>query len=465
MNKVKPARNTVEHTFEELNSSLCRTSLYGLAAGILLVLVAASTIGYQMTGEFSLYGMARAHDGHVGLRFLYLMPILLAFWGQHFGERMMSHAGNVIEQKNREFQQAAQLWELKSHHDATHDLLTGLPNRLEFYNRLKETIQQAEREGCKLVLMSLDLDNLKDINNAYGTRCGDLLLVCVASRLTRQLPGSDWVCRTGGDEFTILSMTSSSEDVGIDIATRIRTALEKSFLIEGKQIHLRGSIGIAAYPEHAETADSLLQKAELAMHAAKQSVTGMVEYSADMKTDNTRRVSLLSDLKSAIQDKDLTLYYQPKIDMVNGTVSSAEALLRWRHLEHGFVSPDEFIPLAERNRLINLITRQVIHDAMLKMRSWCDQGRRTGLCLNISPRDLDDPELIDYIEAGLADMDLDPGLFTLEITENSIMKEPKHSLAVIRRLSDLGLKISIDDFGTGYSSLAYLSQLPVDEIK
>jgi len=448
----------------DLHSRVSSTSLYGLGIGVSCVVIAAFIIGYQMTGEISLYGISIAHEENIGLRFLYLMPFILAFWGQHSGAVIADQAEDLIQQQSNEFQLVNSNWKLKSQYDATHDSMTDLPNRIEFYSRLKEAILVADREDRKLVLMSLDLDKFKDVNEVYGNRCGDLLLGSIAERLQNLLADDELISRTGGDEFSILSGITST-DTGPDIAVRIISAFESSFLIEEKQIDIKGSIGIAYFPEHGHTAEELMQKAELAMHAAKQDTKGYVEYSGNLKADSSRRVMLLRDLKTAIEDDGLSLNYQPKIDLKTYRISAVEALLRWTHVEHGRVSPDEFIPLAEQSRQIKPLTLWVIKSAMKKVREWRNTDIEIGMSINISTRDLEDPRLPDMISSELQAFDLNPEIFTLEITESSIMQDPKQSLNVIRALSELGLHISIDDFGTGYSSLAYISRLSVNEIK
>ncbi|MCG8324562.1 MAG: diguanylate cyclase, partial [Thiotrichales bacterium] len=391
--------------FGELKNRITVSSLYGLGIGLLAVVLASSIIGYQMTGEFSLYGMSLAHEGHIGLRFLYLMPLALAFWGQHAGEQVMQQAGQVIRKKTSAVIKANTSLKIKSHYQATHDSMTSLPNRLEFYNRLKDSITVAERQDRTLLVMSLDLDNFKDVNELYGNHCGDQLLACVASRLSNLLPENDLVSRTGGDEFSILCL-SKSREVGPDIAKRIRSAFDTEFQVEEHRIAIKGSIGIASFPKHGNTADVLVQKAELAMHAAKQYASGYVEYSGEITADNARRVALLGDLKTAIETNAMNLYYQPKIDMRSKSICAVEALLRWKHPVHGFVSPEEFIPLAEKNHLITPLTFSVIQNAMQKMKDWSEKGFELGICINISTRDLNEPELPVTIGSMLRELDL-----------------------------------------------------------
>ncbi len=461
---MKALENSGLETLDDLKSRLHITCLYGVAVGILAVIIAALIIGFQMTGEVSLHSMSSAHDGNMGLRFLYLLPFVLAFWGQHSGQTVVYRAGDLIQQRVQEFNVGDRHARFRAYQSRVIDPVTGLPNRLEFFNQLNECIMLADRQDRQLLLFSIDLDNFKDINEVYGNQVGDLLLGCVASRLQNLLQQHDLVSRTGGDEFTIL-ITSCTELPASQIADRIQQAFESPFEVNKQQIAIKGSCGIAIYPEHADSADQLMQKAEQAMHAAKQNHSGCMEYNDHLNADNSRRVTLLASLKTAIENNELSLCYQPKIDLRTKTICSVEALLRWQQADLGFISPGEFIPLAERNRLINPITKWVIRTGMMKMLDWRERGIDIGMCINISTRDLDEPHLPDMVRETLDELDLAAESFTLEITESSIMRDPKQSLGIIRQLSELGLRISIDDFGTGYSSLAYLSKLNVNEIK
>lgn len=466
MNTTEPAvtHGINDQQYSILQSSVCSSSLYGLAIGIGALIIATLIIGYQYTGNLSLEAVARAHESNIGLRFLYLMPFVLAFWGQHSGKVVADRAGDLLQKQGNEMRLETSNWKLKSYYDATHDSLTDLPNRIEFYSRLKEAILLAGREDSKLVLMSLDLDSFKDVNEVYGNRCGDLLLIGIAERLRSLLSGSDVLSRTGGDEFSIFC-TIPDYEVGIEIARRIHAAFETAFDVQDHAVDIKASIGIASYPVHGDTAEWLMQKAELAMHASKQVSHGYMEYNTGLKADSKRRVLLLKNLKTAIEEGGLSLHYQPKIDLKTRSIKAVEALVRWEHPEHGRISPEEFIPLAEQNRLIQPLSHWVIHTAIQQINEWHRRGINLDMAINISTHDLAGDNLPATINSMLDEMTIAPEHITLEITESSLMQDQHHARGIIQALSDLGLQISIDDFGTGYSSLAYLSQLSVDEIK
>jgi EAL domain-containing protein (putative c-di-GMP-specific phosphodiesterase class I) len=278
------------------------------------------------------------------------------------------------------------------------------------------------------------------------------------------LSDNDLVSRTGGDEFSILC-TIPDYAVGIEIVGRIHTAFENAFDVQNEKVDIKASIGLAYYPANGDTAETLMQKAELAMHAAKQVSRGYMEYNAELKADSKRRVLLLKDLKAAIEEGDLSLHYQPKIDLKTRSIKAVEALVRWEHPEHGRISPEEFIPLAEQNRLIQPLSYWVTHTAIQQTNDWHRRGINLDMAINISTHDLAGENLPSMIKSMLDEMTIAPEHITLEITESSLMQDQHHARSIIQTLSDLGLHISVDDFGTGYSSLAYLSQLSVDEIK
>jgi EAL domain-containing protein (putative c-di-GMP-specific phosphodiesterase class I) len=256
-----------------------------------------------------------------------------------------------------------------------------------------------------------------------------------------------------------------SEHAAIQVAEKIVKVLEAPFILKGWSFDIDASIGIAVYPSHGDSVDSLMQRADVAMYLAKDSRAGYEVYSAERDRHSPRRLALLGDLRRAIEDEDLVLHYQPKADMRTGGVRGVEALLRWAHPEHGTIPPDEFIPLAEHTGLIRPLTLFVLDRALAQTRIWHDMGLPIGVAVNLSVRNLHDPSFADEVAALLAKYGLPAQVLELEITESVIMADPMRSMAVLARLHDLGLGLSLDDFGVGYSSLAYLKRLPVTEIK
>ncbi|HZU13416.1 MAG TPA: EAL domain-containing protein [Chloroflexota bacterium] len=348
-------------------------------------------------------------------------------------------------------------------HQALHDALTGLPNRSLLQDRLQQAILTARREGESVALLLIDLDRFKDVNDTYGHQYGDLLLQQAATRLKTLVRESDTVARLGGDEFAIIlpaSDASGAERIG----HRVIADLGRRFDLEDQVGQVGVSIGIAVFPAHGDDARTLIQHADVAMYAAKRSRRGLQRYNPAMDRNRALRLSLASDLHDAIDNSDLVLHYQPQIALATGKPVGLEALVRWKHPQHGLVPPDQFIPLAEETGLINALTRWVLRAAVHDVRSLCERGFDLALAVNLSPRALHDPRLLSSVRRLLA---VAPPSFrlVLEITESAIMDDPERAVATLNHLHGYGIRLAVDDFGTGYSSLGYLKDLPLDEIK
>jgi diguanylate cyclase (GGDEF)-like protein/PAS domain S-box-containing protein len=346
-----------------------------------------------------------------------------------------------------------------------YDTLTDLPNRKMFYGRLLNAIRTNSSEGKPLALLFLDLDNFKEINKSRGYHSGDLLLKEVGARLKSVLLEPDTVARLGGDEFAILlSHLSNSEDIKA-VIQKIQGVLQSPFVIESLPIMVEASIGIALYPDHGENPDRLMQGAEIAMYTAKGTGSGYAIYDTKQDRPNSRRLVLMGELRQMIEKDQLLLYYQPKISFRTRHVTGMEALIRWQHPNYGIVPPDEFILPAEQTGLIHPLTRWVFKKALLQYRAWDQTGFNILISVNLSVRNLHDPQLADHLGEILKDSGGKPEQLELEITESAIMANPQRALETITRLKDMGFRFAIDDFGVGYSSLAYLKKLPVDAIK
>ena len=350
-------------------------------------------------------------------------------------------------------------------HQALHDALTDLPNRRLFRDRVNQAVVNARRSHDPVAVLIIDLDRFKEVNDTLGHHIGDLLLQQVAGRLQETLREGDTIARLGGDEFAVLLPVVTGQAAAAGVAEKLVQALEAPFTIRTWTFDIEASIGIAVSPEHGDTVDALMQRADVAMYLAKESRAGFELYSADRDRHSPRRLALLGDLRRAIDDDTLVLHYQPKADMRTGGVRGVEALLRWIHPEHGFIPPDEFIPLAEHTGLIRPLTLFVLDQALKQCRSWNDEGVEVGVAVNLSVRNLYDPSFSDEVSSLLAKHGVHASQLELEITESVIMADPMRAMAVLGRLSELGVGLSLDDFGVGYSSLAYLKRLPVTEIK
>ncbi|MGB2953390.1 MAG: EAL domain-containing protein [Gaiellaceae bacterium] len=346
---------------------------------------------------------------------------------------------------------------------ALHDELTGLPNRTLFRDRVEQSILAARREGSSAVVMFLDVDHFKGINDTLGHEAGDVLLQALGARLRDEMRASETLARLGGDEFAILCSSSSEE--AVLLAERLHAALEAPFALRGFPLEVAVSIGIAAYPEHGDDADALLQHADVAMYVAKEARAGTAAYDAEQDTNDTARLALAGELRRAIEDEQLVLHFQPKAELESGRILGVEALVRWQHPEHGFIPPNEFVPIAERTGLIKPLSRYVVAAALRQCSAWCAAGLDLHVAVNLTIPDLLDLELPDLIAGLLAETGVRPEQLELEITESTILADPFRVRQVLSRLNEMGLRLAIDDFGTGYSSLAYLRRLPVQTIK
>ncbi|MCZ2498477.1 EAL domain-containing protein [Xylophilus sp. Kf1] len=348
---------------------------------------------------------------------------------------------------------------------AYQDGLTGLPNRALFRDRLEQAIGVAARTGAMLSVMVMDLDRFKYVNDTLGHTIGDQLLVEVGQRLHAALGHQTaTVARLGGDEFAVL-LIDGNEEGALQVARNLLVVLERPMLLEGQVVDVGASMGIVCCPLHGDDANTLMRRADIAMYAAKRSGAGCLLYDVRHDIQTPERLSLMGELRDAVEHDDLTVYYQPKMDLASGEVHHAEALVRWDHATRGFVAPDRFIPFAEQTGYIKAITRWVARTVVAQSAAWRAQGIDLQVSINVSARDLLGTELPEYFRDLLAEFDVDPSMIWIEITESAVMDDPAHALSTLEKLNAMGLRLSIDDFGTGYSSLAYLKRMPVDEIK
>ena len=349
-------------------------------------------------------------------------------------------------------------------YQANHDALTALPNRNLLNDRLRQAILSAQRDHHALALLVLDLDRFKEINDTLGHHHGDLLLKEVGPRLRAALRESDTIARLGGDEFAVLLPTADREGA-VMTAQKILQTLERPFLFEELVLDVEASIGVALFPEHGLDAETMLRRADVAMYMAKQAGSGYALYSSEHDQYSPRRLSLMGELRHAIEREQLFLHYQPTVNLTSGQVIGAEALLRWQHPKHGLVPPDQFIPLAEQTGLIKPLTEMVVNAALRHCHDWQQRGMKLSVAVNLSARTLHDPTFPDQIDKVLAEHGVPPRLLELELTESAIMADPDRAMEILSCLSIMGVRLAIDDFGVGHSSLAYLKKLPVHEIK
>lgn len=349
-------------------------------------------------------------------------------------------------------------------HKALYDALTELPNRSLLQDRLAHALKVAHRNASSLAVIIFDVVRLREINDLLGHQYGDLVLKEVARRLQRGLRETDTVARLGGDEFAMVLSAVDIKQVHL-AAEKIQTQFEEPVIVEDTPLELEVAIGIALYPEHGDAPAILLQHADIAMHVAKNETSGFCIYDPEDDPFSARQLKLRGELRQAINSKTLAVYYQPKIDIQSGHVTSVEALARWPHPTDGMISPVDFIPMIEQSGLIRPFTLWVLEQAIEQSKRWSELGIDLTVAVNLSTRNLLDPSLAESIAVLLKHHQVSPDRLILEITESAVMSRPEQALKVLTHLHAMGLKLSIDDFGTGYSSLAYLKQLPVSELK
>jgi diguanylate cyclase (GGDEF)-like protein/PAS domain S-box-containing protein len=350
---------------------------------------------------------------------------------------------------------------------AYHDPLTGLPNRLLFADRISQAIERARRQGQGFAVMSLDIDRFSLINESLGLGRGDETLRLLGERLRATLRRSDTVARMGSDDFVFLLPGVNGAEGAAKVAHKLLEALMTRLRIDGQDLHLTGSVGIALYPHDGEDFETLMRNADTALYRAKERSRGSFQfYTSDMNAAAFERLILETQLRHAIDRNELVLFYQPQVRVPDGAVVGVEALIRWRHPEIGLVSPAEFIPLAEETGLILPIGRWVLHAACLQLQTWHEAGfRMLRLAVNLSGRQFQDAGLVDEVARVLSELSVDPAFLELELTESSIMRDPDTTTEKLQALRSLGVQLSIDDFGTGYSSLGHLRRFPIRTLK
>jgi diguanylate cyclase (GGDEF)-like protein/PAS domain S-box-containing protein len=350
-------------------------------------------------------------------------------------------------------------------HQALHDALTGLPNRTLFNDRIGQALHRARRSDASVAVLMLDLDRFKEVNDSLGHAAGDALLVEIGRRLDGMLRASDTVARLGGDEFGVLLPDQTcTEDVAI-AAERVRAAIQAPVIVQGLPLSVDASIGIALYPRDGRELETLLQHADSAMYHAKNGNTGIAFYESSRSDGDPVRLTLVSELRRALDEHELTLHYQPKARLADGSVATVEALLRWNHPQRGLVAPGEFIPIVQQTGLIEPLSLYVVEHAVRQCRAWLDAGLRLAVSVNLAARNLTDGEFPAHVERLLAEHGVDGALLEIELTEAAMLADAVRSRQAIERLAALGARISIDDFGTGYFSLTQLRNLPVSEVK
>jgi diguanylate cyclase (GGDEF)-like protein len=412
-------------------------------------------MSYLGLALFSVLVAISTQTATIGLWALVVFIAPLAFARQMF---QRTHSLHVVTEELAERQ-------AENEHQALHDALTGLPNRMHFHQQLTEAIEAAEARNGRVAVMLMDLDRFKEINDTLGHHFGDQLLREIGPRLSTVLREQDLMARLGGDEFGVLLPDLPDDDVAVRVAERLLEELEHPMTVEGLALDVSGSIGIAIYPSQSRNADSLMRRADVAMYSAKEAGGGYEIYQEVMDQHSPSRLALVSRVRPALENGEMVVFYQPKVRLSDGRVAGAEALVRWHHPEHGLVLPDKFVPLVEKTVLLRPLTQFVLNAVLQQWSVWAARGLHLRLAVNISPRSLLDLQLPDVVEELLTRWDVPATYLQLELTESFLMADTGRSSSVLDRLAELGVGISIDDFGTGYSSLSHLKRLKIDEIK
>lgn len=362
--------------------------------------------------------------------------------------------------------QAAVLAGQEIEHLAYHDALTGLPNRPLFIDRLIVALAHATRQRQKLAVFFLDVDRFKDINDSLGHSLGDVLLKSIAERIRRCVRAEDTVARFGGDEFTLVIQRITHAEDAAKVAEKLLESLRQPIRVGDHELFVTTSIGISLFPTDGTDAETLVKNADTAMYRAKDHGRDHYEiYAPAMNARALERLAQENLLRRALENGELEIYYQPLIDVKNARISGAEALLRWRHPEHGILTPYHFLPTLESSGLILAVGDWVLREACRQAVTWSAEGRPFEISVNLSPRQFQQPELISRIKDALDESGLHPSRLELEITENNAMQNAEQSVRTLRDLRALGVRIAMDDFGTGYSSLNYLKRFPIDTLK
>lgn len=368
-----------------------------------------------------------------------------------------------LSSKNQQLLSAAR----KMKHMAYHDVLSGLPNRRMFLERLKTAMDEAKRNHYKLAVIFIDLDRFKNINDTLGHEFGDLLIKHVTKEMAKSVRKIDTISRQGGDEFTVLLNRIRAEEDVIPLVERMRSIVAKPITIQGHELHVSMSIGIAFYPSDGKSTDELMKNADMAMYRAKEEGRDNYKfYSMDMNKAISRKMALENGLRKALKNNEFVLNYQPQVSLQTGEIVGVEALLRWNTMEAGIVSPNQFIPVAEESGLIIPIGEWVLKSACMQGKAWHDNGQSDlKIAVNLSPVQFLHDNLVEMVMKALKTSGFNPNYLELEITEGMAFTDAEAAIKKMQTLRDLGVRISIDDFGTGFSSLMYLKRFPINTLK
>jgi len=469
-----------------LKRKAARAAVYGTIIAYCAIIVATLAVSYLSTQSITLESITHTQKTNPVLWLLDLMPFVFAFWGQYVGSVVAREADALIVNTTYTLRNQTAMLQRQIEQVDKYDRLTHLPNRNQFLQELNQKIQKAGREhnspdsliksisdyitkgGDSLShpsVVLLGVDNFQEINSALGSHHGDALLQQISTRLQDTFHRSDMlIARINGDDFALLEPQGRNESDIIDLARNLRELFSLSFNLNGIAVMVDISIGISIYPQHGDTAEELLQHAEVAMYMCRKQKREYTFYTPRLDTHGLDDLLLKTEIHRALENNELCLHFQPKINCLN-QVKEVEALVRWNHPQKGLIPPDKFIPIIVQKRLNRELLQSILSMALAQARAWKESNIALRIALNLTAFDLLEPDLPEIIGEKLHEYGLQANVLKLEITETTLVENQEVTMRTLTKLHEMGIPTSIDDFGTGYSSLSYLSTLPVDEIK
>jgi diguanylate cyclase (GGDEF)-like protein len=448
-----------------LRTKATKTAVEAVIIAFLAIILATLLASYAQYRNVAFNNLIDVQASNVALWILDLLPIIFAYVGQYSSYMIANEASLMVMEETKELRSYASQMQMQANLAATHDHLTGLPNQALFYDRIESAFRESSgQSNASFAILLLNIENLKEIQDTLGPTSTDLVIKQMATRLESWATKKHSIARIDSGNFAFL-LSDCDKDKAESLAKSLIKAIEPNFIINALKLTLHPSIGISVYPNDGDDADMLFQRAGIAVVFANKSPAGYSLYTTNMDEHSPKRLTMMGELKKALDKRELELYFQPKLNIKSRKLLGVEALMRWKHHEHGFISPEEFIGIAERSRLIIELTAWVIEDAFSACAEFHKMGHDIKISINLSMKDLLNPELPDLVAGLTAKIGIDPSWVIFEITEGSIMTDPTRALIIVERLKSMGFDFSIDDFGTGYSSMAYLKRLPVSELK
>ena len=448
-----------------LKSRVSKTAYQGITIAVSAIIIATLLACYYHFGVISIDGIIKVQSTNYALWILDTIPFVFGIWGQYSSTIIAYEASALVFDQTQELRERADDFEKKAHHTATHDLVTDLPNKALFYDRVEQAVLAANVINGSLSILLIEVGNYKEVNDTLGRNSSDSLLKQIAARLKGAFPAPASIAKIDSNVFSLLLSEAHSYHEVLAIAKNIHSALEPVFFVDKVKLSAHVNIGVVNFPDHGEDVDTLVQRAGVALYMAQESSNGLAVYDSSFDAHSPRRLTLMSELGQAIDRNELELYYQPKVSIDTGKIYGVEALVRWNHPTHGLIPPDDFVPLVERTRTIQTLSSWVLKQSFEQCAIWHQQGLDLKVSINLSVKDLHNPELPDLIAGIRSSTDVEPAWIILEITESSIMTDPEMALDIVHRIHQMGFQFSIDDYGTGYSSLSYLKKLPLIELK